>query len=205
MPDGTSITGTSNLHVGYTTPFYQLVAGNTSSIAGSLSLSVPTPGTNTLGGSLSWMKHPSTSRYFPGGFSAINYSITGGVYTPPVGTALVLNLSTMPGDNAHMEFNHAKTGLIQQSMRVNATGLPVFPTSNPKFVKIAAFNPKTGDYKGTFRLTSPGVDRTATFEGQLSAGAGHGYFLINDLPAGPGQTLANTPFLSGTSVLLPGP
>ena len=133
-----------------------------------------------------------------------------------------MGLTANAAGNAMLTF--AEGGAPDPATRLDVAALEV-KEGSPKAAVIVSANPGnvtltvtpgkgttfdpgvTGSFKGGFKLTDSGVNRSATFNGMIvddgSGPAGYGFFLLPKLPeAGPpATTLRTSPILSGNVVL----
>ena len=114
--------------------------------------------TNDFSGDLSWIKPPSTAKYYRDGF-ALQPTLVGARYTPPVGTNKILHLTTgeltLSGGNLAQDYTN--TFDFGPSSKVTNTG------SNQM---TATFTTSSGLFKGSLTPTNAGA-RAIAFTGAV--------------------------------------
>ncbi|MBL9116016.1 MAG: cadherin-like domain-containing protein [Verrucomicrobiaceae bacterium] len=198
-PDGTPLTGSFKALTGGWHILRLVAPDGKASLQGQVIIQATNPNADTINGTVSYQRNPSTGRVYPAGFPDQAYNLQGRQYQAPTAGNLIMGLSTAAGNNAFLDLTHPAVINLSQALRVNVTGLPVIAV-NPKLIKFTKLNTATGELAGTFRLISAGLDRTANFECLIRGTQAPGQFIINDLPVA-GQTLSTSPLISGTALL----
>ena len=217
--DGAAITGSTTLG-----PFGQMSLSNsflndTEVIQGWVQITIgaqPSLNTVTNLGDFLWYRNQPGTR-IPA-FITQSLAVSGGPWQKPVAGSIIFDAQDViaPATNAAVEFTGANigqaglaaVGYLQQTMRLTTTGGAVIDggvSANPAGVSVA-LNLTAGTFSGSFTLKDPNplsplqiITRKCTYSGVLLPGLnmGLGYFLLDQLPASPGDTMANTPMLSG--------
>jgi uncharacterized repeat protein (TIGR03803 family) len=125
---------------------------------------------NTLSGTVHWVKEPSSSQFYPNGFTN-TLSLTGDVYTPPAKggrSVAATGQLTLGGGNLTSNI------VIAASIAGNGTGTASPAGSGGLKLKVV---PATGQMSGSF--LDPTVNKAVKFNGLVlqSSGTASGYFL----------------------------
>jgi N-acetylneuraminic acid mutarotase len=196
------------------------------SLVGELAVTTAIPLTNnTVAGDLTWAKAPAPAKSkdygYRAGFAPVELIIDGGKYLPLAPGAVVMGLPNT-NDNAALGFTEG--GLIKDltTPALSQGRKVVFSIRNPGAALVQTVtvpvNPElttfkltatTGAFAGTFTLghSVKTLVRKVTYQGQIvhlgsNSYRSAGYFLLHQLPQ-PGQTLVNSPVLSGDVQLGP--
>ena len=223
LADGTAFTASSYLWADGSCPVYLSLYRGLGSLHGTTAITSPMPPSTLrdLGGAISWIKRPQTTRAYASGFGTLNLTVTGGEYVrPPLGQ-IVLGL-TDPGaglTNAMITF--ASGGVedadlfpdLSQDFRITTAHKCIMPSvnsGNPANVKITSLSPATGIFSGSFVLKDPNPTRletrTTTFQGVILPGQnmGDGFFLLSELSVPP-TPASKMPQNSGRVTFVPSP
>ncbi len=190
------------------------------SFVGILDIVLGAADTNTLAGSPTWTRPASalaSASTYRDGFGPLSLVVTGGQYTAPAATAIVLDKPTPArANNAAIAFFDAG---LDDEPSIADRRVSLIPG---KSLTIAAFGPTlttlkiatdTGLISGGFTLTdahpvTPGVKpivRKPTFQGIIvrtpTGQKGHGFFLLQQLPEPVFPQPAVLPVLSGAVIL----
>lgn len=221
LADGTSLTGSITLWGTGQIPLYAPLYKGLGSLLGIPSLTPPADPMDPvspadIGGTVSWLKQPQTTRTYAAGFGPTELYVRGGEYIRPApGQNLLGFFPADPGEtNGILELIHAGiedtefgTSLTQQ-FRLTPAHKATFssdPLENPARVRLTSLNPTTGLFTGTLTLSDENPDRAfqresrpITFQGVLltDEAVGAGYFLLNELSVPP-ATPAKMPQRSG--------
>lgn len=219
LSDGSVITRSTTLGPNGEIPLHLMLYNGTGSLQGWTQITAANRAWDAA--ELRWRKSPqparTVTRSFRNGFPAHALTLAGGDYSKPPASQPVLGLSTATNPNAHLQFfNGGLLGIISQPFTITATNTATVPT-NANSVKITSLSATTGLFGGSFvQVDNDPLDqtepiavlkRTATFSGVLvpRLGRGAGFFNLAQLPRVAGQTLTNTPILSGCASLGPAP
>jgi len=221
LADGTSLTGSITIWGTGQIPLFAPLYKGLGSLLGIPALTAPADPMDpdsyaNIGGTVSWLKLPQTTRTYPDGFGPTELSVRGGEYQrPPTGENLLGFVLADPGaTNGILELVHAGiddaefgTSLTQQ-FRITPAHKYTFnttPTENPARVRLTSLNASTGLFTGSLILSDENPNRAllrearpVTFQGVLlpDEAVGAGYFLLNELSVPP-ATPAKMPQRSG--------
>ena len=162
LGDGTAISGRFPVSGFGTWPLYESLYKNKGACIGWVTFS----DTNTLSGTVHWFKEPSSSQFYPNGFTN-TLSLTGALYTPPAKggpSVAATGQLTLGGGNLTSNI------VIAVTIAADGTGT----ASGGLKLKVA---PETGQMSGSF--FNPTVGKAVKFNGLLlqSSGTASGYFL----------------------------
>jgi len=176
-----------------------------------IGLDSPTFVSNTLDGTVEWMKDPQASTkvtLYRDGFALHTLTAIGGRYIAPEKNVVALGLVDAP-DNAKLTLSGAfvEDALLaadaQVTFQVTAANKVVMPPtlSNPAATRFTSFSATTGAFAGSFVLSDPKpggaagtLVRTVKFYGMMvpRVAEGAGYFLLSQY-----TTSSPVPLLSG--------
>lgn len=194
-------------------------------VVGALDIAPGTPA--TLTGSVTWSRkaQAATSRLYEDSFGSVTLSPVGGIYEKPLATVPVMALAYTAGvttTNASLTFTSGDFGTPPVApdvpVLIKPGGLtvvpPVVPLNGSTNVRKTTLKvtPATGLVSGGFTMVDPNplalttnITRPGTWFGIIFLEGGvqksRGFFLLNNLPAVPGETKDNTDTISGKVVL----
>lgn len=210
LADGTPLTGSISIWGTGQIPFFAPLYRGQGSILGIPAITAPADPSDPsspadIGGTVSWIKLPHSTRTYAAGFGPTELFVRGGEYFRPARNENVLGIfSVDPGEtNAIVELIHAGiedtefgTSLTQQ-IRITPAHRAIFttdPDENPARVRLTSLNAATGLFTGTLTLIDENPDRNftreirpVTFQGVLISdeAVGAGFFLLNELTVPP--------------------
>ena len=201
---------------------YRLLHTNLGSLHGTLQ--VAANANHVVTGTTTWRRPViSTSRLYPDGLlpsstSPMSLTATGGLYTPPTASQLIMGIPGIVEPNTaefiRLTFSNggfsdldAASRLDVPTIELRPTALITMPprgTANPAGATLTVF-PKTGLFSGAITVIDGAVSRPEAFQGvivrdQDTKLRGYGYFIMRQLPTG-NQTLRTSPQLSGSVIL----
>jgi uncharacterized delta-60 repeat protein len=194
-------------------------------VVGALDIAPGTPA--TLTGSVTWSRkaQAASSRLYEDSFGPVTLTPVGGIYEKPLATAPVMGLAYTAGvttTNASLTFTSGDFGTPPVApdvpVLIKAAGLtvvpPVAPLNGSTNVRKTTLKvlPATGMVSGGFTMVdanplapAANITRAGTWFGGIFLEGGvqksRGFFLLNNLPAVPGETKDNTDTVSGKVVL----
>ena len=194
-------------------------------VVGALDIAPGTPA--TLTGSVTWSRkaQAATSRLYEDSFGPVTLTPVGGIYEKPLATAPVMGLAYTAGvttTNASLTFTSGDFGTPPGApdvpVLIKPAGLtvvpPVAPLNGSTNVRKTTLKvlPATGMVSGGFTMVdanplapAANITRAGTWFGVIFLEGGvqksRGFFLLNNLPAVPGETKDNTDTVSGKVVL----
>ena len=179
---------------------------------------------HTIGGTLGWTRaaQAATERVYKAGFSNVDLTAIGGLYTAPSGSAVFMGLTDLGGNEAQMSFASADFGTppiaLGTPFRIKSPAVAMLPSLPAARKFTVALTNSTGALTGSITLSdtnpvapSTKVARTTTYDGivvrQIDGSLrGVGWFLLADLPtASPATTPTTSPIKSGRVLLAPFP
>lgn len=212
LADGTVATRVTTINAAGKLPLHFMLYGNIGSAQGWAQPVNQSPGLNTIGGTLRWVKNLNKSTSYPAGFLADGMPLSGGQYVKPsLGTILwgLTNVNPQPGlTNALLRFSNGgieasetnDVELQSKTVRVLLSHAAYAGQPNPTTLTLA-INPATGWFHGTAILKdgTPVVKRSLAFSGMICPGAakGRGYFLLPQLSTTHVSTTTPATMLSG--------
>ena len=194
-------------------------------VVGALDITPGTPA--TLTGSVSWSRkaQASISRLYEDSFGPVTLVPVGGIYEKPLTTVPVMGLAYTAGvttTNATLTFTSGDFGTPSVApdvpVLIKPAGLtvvpPVAPLNGSTNVRKTTLKvtPSSGMVSGGFTMVdanplvpTTNITRPGTWFGIIFLEGGvqksRGFFLLNNLPAVPGETKDNTDTISGKVVL----
>jgi hypothetical protein len=223
LADGTAFTGSSYFWQDDGLPMYLSLYKGKGSLMGTATGFEPVAPSplRIVGGSLSWLKQPQTTRTYAAGLEFPALPISGSEYIPPDKGLIVLGLTDpgTGGTNATIAFTGGNLESadyfadLMQDFRITTAHKGIFAgltTGNPAGVRLTSLNPATGLFTGSCVLKDPNPvkleSRTVPYYGVILQAQeyGEGFALVGELSAPP-IPASRMPQQSGRVTLTPKP
>jgi hypothetical protein len=196
---------------------YSSLYGNLGTVHGKWALSEDATGgfaDNSIAGTLTWSKPPTTARAYKAAFGPINLNASGKYLAPAATGYVVLGLPDV--GSASLGFTQGGIGAAAINPDIpltytatNTSVLPTFASGNNPAKTTLTINKSTGLVTGSFTLVDPAPTgtRVVSYSGMIVRPASgtakaRGYFLLPQIPI-VGQTITTSPILSGMMQVTP--